>query len=361
MADEHYKWLNRERAERLLRGESLEIAVDAAAHEQAEALSEALGALSAQVAPAAGELPGEQAALAAFRKAREATEAERTAAALADGTPGRRSAATAPGHDAGLIRIGARARTGIRSGCPRWARPVRLALAAAVAAGTLGGVAVAAGTGVLPGPFGQDHPGPAATVSTAQSPDGPLTSASPRTTPGSGSATASPDGGTSGADRDGSGRTGKTDKGTGRGTGKGVPGSANPSGAAGTWWHAATAVCRDLRDGKGLDARRRRTLEGLAGGSTRVSAYCKAVLAASEAAAHDKDGGKDGKGGGKGGDDDSHPGRGGKDKDRDGGKDRSLSEVSPTPRGTSRALAPTLLMRKGGTSPKPSPKPTLSL
>ncbi|MEU8033735.1 hypothetical protein AB0C13_34835, partial [Streptomyces sp. NPDC049099] len=80
MADEQDKWLNRETAERLLRGEPLE-AVDASARDQAERLSRALGALAAEAAPASGELPGEQAALAAFRKAREAAGTERTAAA----------------------------------------------------------------------------------------------------------------------------------------------------------------------------------------------------------------------------------------------------------------------------------------
>ncbi|MGN5379921.1 hypothetical protein ACQ4WX_29970 [Streptomyces lasalocidi] len=50
MADEHDKWLNRETAERLLRGESLEV-VDARARDQAERLSRALGALSVQGLP----------------------------------------------------------------------------------------------------------------------------------------------------------------------------------------------------------------------------------------------------------------------------------------------------------------------
>ncbi|MEV5345471.1 hypothetical protein AB0L24_07360, partial [Streptomyces achromogenes] len=89
MADEQDKWLDRGTAERLLRGEPLE-AVDPSARDQAERLARALGALSAEAAPATGELPGEQAALAAFRKAREAAGAERTAAAHAP------SAARAP-------------------------------------------------------------------------------------------------------------------------------------------------------------------------------------------------------------------------------------------------------------------------
>ncbi|MGW4568680.1 hypothetical protein ACWEN3_42155 [Streptomyces sp. NPDC004561] len=155
MADEQYKWLNRETAERLLRGESLE-AVDASARDQVERLSKALGALSGEAASATGELPGEQAALAAFRQARETAEAERTAAALAEDAPGGRSGAGAHGSDVGLVRIGAPSRTGMPARRPRWGRPVRLALAAVMAVGTLGGVAMAAGTGVLPAPFGDD-------------------------------------------------------------------------------------------------------------------------------------------------------------------------------------------------------------
>ncbi|MYR04186.1 hypothetical protein GTX23_37775, partial [Streptomyces sp. SID6139] len=82
MADEQDKWLNPETAERLLDGEPLE-AVDPATRDQAERLARVLDALSAQAAPAAIELPGEQAALAAFRKAREAAADERTAALAA--------------------------------------------------------------------------------------------------------------------------------------------------------------------------------------------------------------------------------------------------------------------------------------
>ncbi|WP_225836201.1 hypothetical protein [Streptomyces sp. NK08204] len=371
MADEHYKWLNRETAERLLRGEPLDEAVDAAARDQAERLSEALGALSVQAAPTTGELPGEQAALAAFRKAREAAEAERTAAALADGSPGRRSAVPAPGVGEGTVRSGTRARTGTpartrpRSGRPHWARPVRLALAAALAAGTLGGVAVAAGTGVLPVPFGGGRPGPASSTSTAQGPDRLLASTSPRATAGSGAPSGTPDAGTGGADRDGTGRTSGTHKGTGQSAGgadQGVSGAVKPSGTAGTWWRDAGAACRDIRDGKELDAVRRRSLESLAGGSTRVSSYCKALLAADDASAgasgkdSDKsgtgsDGGGKGDGNGQSGDDESHPGRRGDDKGRGGGKDRHLSGVAPTPS----ALAPSRHARTVDASPTPSP------
>lgn len=74
MADEQYRWLDRDTAERLLRGELLDT-VDATARDRAERLAEALETLSAELAvpaPDGAELPGEAAALAAFRKARGA-------------------------------------------------------------------------------------------------------------------------------------------------------------------------------------------------------------------------------------------------------------------------------------------------
>ena len=363
MADEQHKWLTRETAERPLRGESRE-AVAASGRDQAEQLGKALGALSAEAAPAAGELPGEQAALAAFRKAREAAEAERTAAALGDGTPGKNSR-TARGSDGGLVRIGTQARTGIRSGRPRWARPVRLALAAAVAAGTLGGVAVAAGSGVLQLPFHRE-PGPAASVS-AQNSGEPLTSPSPRSSQGTAPGSGTPSAGTSGSagadpSRNAAGRGKDKDKGKGA-----KPGSGDPSGNAGTWWKGAAAACRDIRDGRELGLDRRRVLEGLAGGSARVAKYCKAVLEADQSASGGKgesgdgDGGKDsgsgkdkgdgkGEGDGQGGDDDGHRGGHG---GGHGGRHRGDS-VPPAP-ATFGPLSPS---RKTPTPPAPTPTPT---
>ncbi|MYR43685.1 hypothetical protein GTW67_17050, partial [Streptomyces sp. SID5910] len=158
MADEQDGWLDRETAEILLRGESLK-AVDPAARDRAERLAEALDALAAHPAPTSGELPGEAAALAAFRKARadDAAVWADAPAALGHGTVRRPS-------DAGLVRIGPRRDDTRRS---RWGRPLHLGLAAALTVGMVGGVAVAAGTGVLPTPFGGTEPAPATTASAA--------------------------------------------------------------------------------------------------------------------------------------------------------------------------------------------------
>ncbi|MFJ4948893.1 hypothetical protein [Streptomyces sp. NPDC088760] len=368
MADEQYKWLNRETAERLLRGESLE-AVDPSARDQAERLSRALGALSAEAAPAPGELPGEQAALAAFRKAREAAEAERTAAAhtpAAARTP-------APGTDAGLVRIGAPTRTGIRTPRPRWGRPVRLALAAAAAVGTLGGVAVAAGSGVLPTPFDNDHPRPAASVSAGTTAGQPLVSGSGAATPGLGTGTpeGSPDGRRGGTGDEAAG----TDDGTGRTT---APGSGAPT--SGTGRLGAASACRALRDGRELDTGRKRTLEHLAGGPARVTQYCKVLLATGDAASGTANGGTTGNGQdedkgkntdqGKGNDqgkdkdkgkDGDGDGDGGGGKDRDGRKDdhgpggvRHRGGAAPAPS----AFAPAHPGAPGNAPASPSPSPT---
>ncbi|MET8691681.1 hypothetical protein ACFTT0_19280 [Streptomyces bauhiniae] len=278
MADEHDKWLDGETSERLLRGEPLE-AVDADARVPADRLAGLLGTLAAQGAPALGELPGEKAALAAFRDARATVPAE-----------------SAYGYgDAGLVRIGAPAPRDRRS---RWGRPVRFGLAAALAAGTLGGVAVAAGSGVLPGPFRHDDPRPGASVSAAATPSRTGDPATPAPSPGTSGTSdtphATPRAPAPDASRDEAGSTGET---TDR------PSSVAPSRRPGARWWAAATACRDLREGREPDAGNRRTLEGLAGGPTRVKLYCRALLAAAEAngRTHDRrdadgTGGTDGKG-----------------------------------------------------------------
>ncbi|MFK8911835.1 hypothetical protein ACJA3G_33025, partial [Streptomyces sp. YS-3] len=163
MADERHEWLDEDAAERLLRGESV-VPADDRAREQAERLSAVLRALAgpdvrqAMDAPAAArELPGEAAALAAFRHAR--------------------AEAYAPvGAPAETVVQVAREPRGTRAPRRRL-RPVRFGLAAAIAGCALGGVAMAAGTGVLPG-LGTAHPEPVSSVSAAATPS-PIASDSP--------------------------------------------------------------------------------------------------------------------------------------------------------------------------------------
>ena len=136
MADEQYRWLDRGTAESLLSGESLE-AVDPADRDRAERLAKTLDALSVDPPPTGAELPGEAAALAAFRKARTDRADDwvgdrpvRTPPSL-PGPPLPR-----PSSDAGLVRIG-----GPDPDAPgrRRPRPVRFGLAAALAVGMVGG------------------------------------------------------------------------------------------------------------------------------------------------------------------------------------------------------------------------------
>ncbi|MEU9476334.1 hypothetical protein [Streptomyces sp. NPDC048191] len=362
MADEQYKWLDRGTAERLLRGESLE-AVDARARDQAERLSRALGALSAEAAHGTGELPGEQAALAAFRKAREAADAAPAAAGRADGTSGQ----PVPGADAGLVRIGAPSRTGIPARRPRWARPVRLALAAVLAAGTLGGVAMAAG-GILPTPFTPEHPRPAASVSADQTSEGPLSSPSPQGTPGVSPSPGVPGGG---AGTRGGGASGEATGPDDRTSTDGTPGTGDPSGISTRRWKEAVTACRNIRDGRELEAGRRRALENLAGGSARVSRYCRVLLFTADSAGGATNGAKgdgsgdhgktDDKGKGKGGSgqgDDEGPGRAGGGHFGKGGghgRGRHGDGVAPVPS----AFAPAHPAHPAGTtlgtaSPSPS-------
>ncbi|WP_329230445.1 hypothetical protein [Streptomyces canus] len=259
MADESYGWLDLETAERLLRGESLE-AVDAADRDQAERLAKTLEALTAEPAPTSGGLPGEEAALAAFRKVR-AARADDWVSPPARGL----HRAGAGRTDAGLVRIGA-PDTG--AGRPRRRRPAHLALAAVLAVGMVGGVAVAAGTGVLPH-FGDGEPEPAASVSAAVTPDRPLVSPSaPQVAP---SPENSPSGG-SGSRDTARGDTGAVPDTGSEGLGVRPRGDGNGSASA----------CRDMRDGKNLDPARKRSLEDAAGGASRVWKYCRGVLSGAD-------------------------------------------------------------------------------
>jgi hypothetical protein len=309
MADEQYPWLDRETVERLLRGESPDTADDAA-RAQAERLAEALGALTATPSPTSDELPGEAAALAAFRKARDQRE-ERVEEHAPHAGPARGHSA-----DAGLFRIAARPDDGTTTGRgARRHRPLRLALAAALAVGMIGGVAVAAGTGALPTPFDEAEPAPGASVSAAATPTRPLITPSPEGTHGGTSGLVTPDAG------EPSGGTPEREPEAGRDT----EDRATPSsGDSGRSWTELSAACRAVRDGRALGTERRRALEEMAGGTWRVMRYCENVLRhAPGGSATDKGNGKDeDKGKGNGGDNGQGQGHGAGDNGGNGGNGR---------------------------------------
>lgn len=354
MADKQYGWLDAETAERLLRGESLDNAVEAAARDEAELLAKTLGTLSVEPPPSSAELPGEAAAMAAFRKAR----ADRGPSVAASGHL--RPADAEPD----LVRIGAP----VHHAAPRSrrGRPLRFGLAAALAFGMVGGVAVAAGTGILPTPFGDDEPRPGASVSAAVTPDRPLVSPSrggavesEPTPDGTGGGAADP-----GTSRDDAGGAPSSDPGSEKDTREG--------GGSGAWWYGVPSACRDLRDGKQLSADRRRALEGLAGGSTRVGKYCEGVLNNTDGQSgqyeerrDDSGRDRDDNGGqsGSDGDDESHHGAPGGNGSGNGHRQHG-GFSTPTPAASSSSpSAPsseeaTLLPKRAAATPDPSPSPS---
>ncbi|MFF8838596.1 hypothetical protein [Streptomyces sp. NPDC015130] len=328
MADERYQWLDQEAAERLLRGEPVEGLGDPARTE-AELLAEALASARTTftAVPGRAELPGEAAALAAFRKA----TAERAALAATPAAP--EVATVRTGHaELGRVRLATAAATA-SSARRRWGRSVRYGLAAAVAAVTVGGVAVAAGTGVLP----LMTPEPAATVTAAETPDPVATgthgvlkdpvvpSAGPDgtgPTPGS----SSPPGATAshGSPSVPPSPSLSTPPAT-RHTPEPGRTTIRPDGGKGTDGpiakEKALKACRDYRSGR-LDATDRRQLTNTLRSGETLRRYCDRVLAgdpgggAPASTEPREDGDKDGKDDGKS--DGKDDGKGGGKKD--GGK-----------------------------------------
>ncbi|MFI9471021.1 hypothetical protein ACIHBQ_26585 [Streptomyces sp. NPDC052492] len=264
MADEQYRWLDPEAAERLLSGEPPE-AAGPPDRDRAERLAGTLRALSAPPSPAGEELPGEAAALAAFRKSRD-ERAEQAGSAPSAGQ------GTGPADaDVGLIRLGApRAeRNGTPRG-PRRPRPARLVLAAALVAGMVGGAAVLAGTGLLRTPSDDSRSGPAGSA-TATHPERP-----PVSPPSTGDSVP-PDGRTADGDADGGRTSAGADGDTGRTGGPADPDDGPASLAARR--QLVVSACRAWHEGRPVNGERRRLLHEEAGGASRVPGYCRGVTA----------------------------------------------------------------------------------
>lgn len=317
MADERYPWLDQEAAERLLRGEPVD-AVDDHTRAEAEWLARALA--EARPAPLAHatetELPGEAAALAAFRKAAaERGRAVRSAAHASHAPPAPQASVSAVAElDAVRITQAQAAR--------RWGRSLRYGLAAAVAAVAVGGVAVASGTGMLP--FTADGPAPAGSVSAADTP-GPISSHSPAPSgsasphvdavpPGSPPAGdpsapgASPSPSVTSAPPATAGSGGGTGESDGTG-GKGGTGDAtpepgkstDPADRGGEFSGAKlTKACQDFRAGR-LDATVKSRLAKSARTGETVRRFCDRVLADPARSGGDGDGRGDDSSGDSGG------------------------------------------------------------
>ncbi|MEU0370804.1 hypothetical protein ABZ070_11175 [Streptomyces sp. NPDC006283] len=298
MADERYEWLDRDAAERLLRGKPVE-AADARARTEAARLAELLHrAADAGYRYDDGELPGEAAAMAAFRKAR--------ADAAGDATvPG--------GASLGTVQVSRAARPSRGMG---FARPLRFGLAAAVAGCAIGGVAVAAGSGMLPTPFDDNRPLPASSVSAAATP-GPVTSPSPG---GSGTGTPSESPGAAGTPPvpPPLPSTSSPTPGDGGATTPAGPADDGPSapddgtGPKGDLYRKSVEACRDYRSGN-IDPDKKRRLELAAKGPEGVERFCDRLLGGGSGGSGDGDGDNDG------GDSDGRGDDGGKQSGGSGG------------------------------------------
>ncbi|MEW1655673.1 hypothetical protein [Streptomyces sp. NPDC093707] len=339
MADDRYNWLDKDAAERLLRGEPVGSQVGDGARELQQLLKAAAAAGSGRSDPVA--LPGEEAALAAFRAAHQGAGARRSG--LAGG--------------AALPTV----RTGRRAERTRLARPFRRGFAVALAACAISGIAVAAGTGVLPTPFRSGDPKPGASVSAAETPSTFETQA-PATTTGETDRTPAtpPDGQTTAP---GSTPTPGSSHSAGHTPGTPTPGTGTPGDEGNLPSDAdgekkkrlLLALCKNYESGKrgDMDRDMLRRLEAKAGGPGRVHAFCRQYLAQPGrpgGGSGDNDGAGGGNGnGGNGNGNGGGNGHGGGDHDGNGGGDE---EGDPSP-GASPSKSP----QPGGTTPAPPPSP----
>ncbi|QPP06894.1 hypothetical protein G4Z16_11415 [Streptomyces bathyalis] len=259
--------------------ETLDFFLDSLVAEQTATLH-ALGlARTGRVpAEAGGELPGEAAAVEAFREANLVTNAGHSG--TVDISAGPTEAETVVGRRAARENQKRRSRDrrpGATRRTPLMGRPLRAGFAMAVAGCALGGAAVAAGTGVLPTPFGGGG-SPAASVSPLASPDEREDSAGAGGSPYDGNG---PRRGTRGGDPSDSpsgedlagkerGRDGKSkgpagDEDWWNGNGKGLTESDKKA--------MARALCNAYEDDK-LSTHDRFRLELVAGGPEGVKKWC---------------------------------------------------------------------------------------
>ncbi|KOU41227.1 hypothetical protein ADK55_29405 [Streptomyces sp. WM4235] len=303
MADERDRWLDRAAADRLLRGEP-PLGPDADPRDRAAAarLRTALDALTPPMAPGR-ELPGEAAALAAFRKAHGVARPGTSPTERADADPTAERDVLVDLVPAPPVRV--------RVPAPRRrAAPVRLGLAAALASVAVGGLAATVGTGLLDRPA-HEAAGPLPSVSVGVDSDptasGDLVGPSPTapqprpTTPmrdgggataGSPGVSATPDGGsrmtpetvggpTAGPIATSSGPVGTDDTAQERPDEKGF-GNSTPAGGGKdrereSRVRAARDLCEEYRMGH-IVGERRDHLIRLAKNRANIARFCEALL-----------------------------------------------------------------------------------
>ncbi|MFF5564285.1 hypothetical protein ACFY7Z_04070 [Streptomyces sp. NPDC012623] len=358
MADERDAWLDKHAAERLLRGEPV-AASDDEVVVRSERLGRALRDMTAVTYANDTELPGEEAALAAFRQAR---------------TTGGHQQLPSGDELPVTVRITRVTRSVLPARAARPARPVRGRLVVAMTGCALGAMAVAAAAGMLPPLFdGEALHAPANSVSAAASqdpaptgepgggvpPDGPprrgtgepssavssaagVTGSAGRTGPDGVALGAAGHGGTAGGV--GAGREAGAGDGPAIGPDGEHRGRPGPGADAETvhWYARTSAACRDYTNGD-IDPQRRRALESATQGPEGAERYCAELL--KEAGTGPFRGGGDRNG--------PHEHEGGHEGDGDGGGGRGGGGAE-TP-GIQWSLSPD---PSDSPHPKPHPKPT---
>ncbi|MBV1957098.1 hypothetical protein AB0A84_22575 [Streptomyces albidoflavus] len=251
MADEHHGWPTEDATERLLRGEHSGPADAPPDPPEAAALRAAFATLTAP-GPAEQAAAREEEAVAAFRTAHRET-------------------------GAGVVRLGRPA-----PAPSRWGRPVRFGLAVALGGFMIGGVAMAAGAGVLPSPFrGTENPAPAASVSADSS--SPEVLVSPEPDPSEPASPTPPDSPSPPASSPGEptpeeDETDPPRSGTPTPERSPHPGRTPSRGGGWDWEERTETACRAYEDGT-MDAEHRRRLERLAkGGPGAIERFCRGVL-----------------------------------------------------------------------------------
>ncbi|MEU0140304.1 hypothetical protein ABZ203_10685 [Streptomyces albidoflavus] len=251
MADEHHGWPTEDATERLLRGEHSGPADAPPDPPEAAALRAAFATLTAP-GPAEQAAAREEEAVAAFRTAHRET-------------------------GAGVVRLGRPA-----PAPSRWGRPVRFGLAVALGGFMIGGVAMAAGAGVLPSPFrGTENPAPAASVSADSS--SPEVLVSPEPDPSEPASPTPPDSPSPPASSPGEptpeeDETDPPRSGTPTPESSPHPGRTPSRGGGWDWEERTETACRAYEDGT-MDAEHRRRLERLAkGGPGAIERFCRGVL-----------------------------------------------------------------------------------
>ncbi|WP_274913732.1 hypothetical protein [Streptomyces sp. WZ-12] len=337
MADDRYSWLDKDAAERLLRGEPVGSQVGDGARELEQLLKAAAAAGSGR--PGSAALPGEEAALAAFRRAGHG--------------PGAHPRDPVGGATLPTVRAARGNRLTERIGL---ARPFRHGFAVALAVCAISGIAVAAGTGVLPTPFHGSEPEPGASVSAAETPstfetqEPATTTGDTNPTPGTspGGRTPTPGATPSPGDSHGTGRTPDAPSPSASSPGEDV--APLPDDGGGGKKKLLLAVCKNYESGKrgDLDRDALRRLEAKAGGPDRVHAFCRQYLSQLGAPGGGS-GDNDGAGGAKGGDGQGENGGNGGGGHHGGGGDGDEEGDSPP------AASPSVSPEPGTTTPAPTP------